>query len=214
LAIVEGQKALRFEFESAGDVEAVKSTAEACIAVCDEHGVATERGQVTFHYGWAIARLGQVEEGVSLIRAALELQRTQGGEINRPQKIACLADIHWHEGQAEEGLKAAEDGLAMSTRTGNSHYDAELWRLKGELVKLQAKTEEAESCFQNAIQIARKQSAKSLELRAATSLARLWQTQGKRKEAHRLLGETYAWFTEGFDTADLREAAALLEGLA
>ena len=92
-------------------------------------------------------------------------------------------------------------------------YDAELWRLKGELLRLQDKMIEAEQCFQKAIEISRQQSAKSLELRTATSLARLWQTQGRQKEAKQVLADVYGWFTEGFDTADLKEAASLLEDL-
>ncbi len=190
--------------------EKARQMAEACIAVCDEHGVATERGHVMFQYGWAIAELGQVEKGISIVRAALEAEHSAGGEINYPQKIACLAEIHRHAGHAEEGLKAVEDGLAFSERTGNTHYDTELWRLRGELFKMQDKTAEAECCFQKAIEIARQQSAKSLELRSATSLARLWEQQRKRTEARQVLGEIYGWFTEGFDTADLKEAASLL----
>jgi len=93
------------------------------------------------------------------------------------------------------------------------YYDAELWRLKGELLKMQEKKTEAEECFQKAVEISRHQAAKSLELRAATSLAHFWQKNGKRKEAQRLLSETYSWFTEGFDTADLQEAASLLKEL-
>jgi adenylate cyclase len=107
-------------------------------------------------------------------------------------------------------LEAVEEGLAVSNRNGEPFYDAELWRLKGELLTMQDKTSEAESCFQRAIEIARQQSARSLELRACTSLARLWQTQGKRAEARQVLSEIHAWFTEGFDTADLREATSLL----
>lgn len=190
-----------------------RQMAEACIAICDEHGVAMERGQVMFHYGWAIAELGQVENGISMIRTALDAQCARGGQINRPHKLACLAEVHCHAGQSEEGLKAVEEGLSFSRRTGNCHYDAELWRLKGEFLKMQGKTVEAEDCFQKAIEIARQQAAKSFELLASTSLARLWENRGKRKEAHQLLSDIYAWFTEGFDTADLQDAASLLKEL-
>jgi adenylate cyclase len=106
-------------------------------------------------------------------------------------------------------------------KTGERYYEAELYRLKGELTlqqsdvqSLESRVREAEGCFLKAIEIARKQQAKSLELRAVTSLARLWQTQGKRTEAHRLLSEVYNWFTEGLDTKDLQEARALLDELA
>jgi predicted ATPase len=102
----------------------------------------------------------------------------------------------------------------VSKRNGEPFYDAEVWRLKGELLKVQDKIADAECCFQKAIEIAGQQAAKSLELRASTSLARLWQKQGKRAEARQVLGAIYAWFTEGFDTVDLREAAGLLQDLA
>lgn len=193
--------------------EKAREMGEACMAICEEHGVAMERANVTFAYWWALAELGQIEKAISTMRAALDAQMATGGETNRPQYIAFLTEIYLKTGQSEEGLKAIEDGLAMSKRTGDNHYDAELWRLKGELLKKQGKTEETESCFQRAIEIARQQEAKSLELRASTSLARLWQKQGKRTEARQVLGETYAWFTEGFDTADLQEGASLLEEL-
>jgi len=193
--------------------ENARQMGEACIAICEEHGVAMERANVTFAYGWALAELGHVEEGISQIRGALDAQHATGGESNRPQYVAFLAEIYWHAGQAEEGLNAVEDGLAMSKRTGDIHYNAELWRLKGEFFKMQGKTTEAESCFQRAIEIARQQAAKSLELRACTSLARLWQKNRKPTEGQRLLSEVYSWFTEGFETADLQEAASLLKEL-
>ena len=182
-----------------------------CIAICNEHGVAQERAWVTPIYGWALAELGQVEEGISQIRAALDAQLSIGGQVARPQFLAFLAEVHWHAGELEKGLKTVEEGLATSKRTENSFYDAELLRLQGEFFMMQGKVAEAEVCFQNATQVSRQQGAKSLELRASTSLARFWQEHGKRKEAQHLLGEIYGWFTEGFDTADLKEAKALLQ---
>ena len=127
-------------------------------------------------------------------------------------------------GQAEEGLRVVDEALALVERTEERFYEAELYRLKGELLLMQenqklkgkgqkAKIEDVEECFQQAINTARRQEAKSWELRAATSLARLWQQQGKTAEARDLLAPVYDWFTEGFDTADLKEAKALLEKL-
>lgn len=164
-------------------------------------------------YGWAIAELGDIDHGLSLARSALDTQLSIGAQVARGYCQAVLAEALWHAEHTEEGLQAVADGLAVSKRNGAPFYDAELWRLKGELLKMQDKTEEAECCFQKAIEIARQQAAKSLELRAATSLARLWQTQGRRKEAQQLLGEIYGWFTEGSDTADLKEAVSLLNEL-
>ena len=119
-------------------------------------------------------------------------------------------------GCCAEGLAAIADALALVERTGERVYEAELWRIKGELL-LKAATDnaqaEAEGCYHQALEIARQQRAKAWELRAATSLARLWQQQGKIPEARQMLAEIYGWFTEGFDTADLKEAKALLEEL-
>ena len=118
-------------------------------------------------------------------------------------------------GQPEAGLAALSEALALVEKTGERYYEAELHRLKGELLLQHAAPEvsHAEACFQQALDVARRQQAKSWELRAATSLSRLWQQQGKRAEAHALLAPIYGWFTEGFDTADLQEAKALLEAL-
>ena len=119
-------------------------------------------------------------------------------------------------GRNEEGLQILADALALVDKTGERNTEAELHRLKGELLLAQSPDNhtEAETCFQYAIRIAQDQQAKSWELRAATSLARLWQRQGKPQEAHDLLALIYSWFTEGFDTADLQDAKALSEALA
>ena len=193
--------------------ERTKEIAEACIALCIEQGIATERSWAQCQYGWAIAELGEAEEGISEVRAGLDLQLSIGAGCSRPMFLATLAEVLWHAGRTEEAIQAVGDGLDASERSGERFYDAELWRLKGELLKIQKKTAEAESCFEKAIGSARQRAEKSLELRASTSLARLWQKNGKRKEAQRLLSETYSWFTEGFDTADLKEAALLLREL-
>src|SRR6266852_2164192 len=194
--------------------EKAKEIAEACIALCNEQGIPLERAWAQCPHGWALAELGQVEQGISQIRASLELQLSIGAEVAHPQFRAILAEVFWHQGRVEEGLESVEAGLEASSRHGERYYDAELWRLRGELLKLQDKMEEAESCFQKAIEVARQQATKSFELRASTSLARLWLQQDKRSEAHQLLGDIYAWFTEGFPTPDLREAEALLKEVA
>jgi predicted ATPase len=129
-----------------------------------------------------------------------------------------LAEAHGKAGQAEAGLTLLAEALAQAQRKGESWRDAELHRLRGELllhaeggVRHAALT--AEECFQQALTIARRQQAKALELRAAMRLSQLWQQQGKRDAAREVLAEVYGWFTEGFDTADLQEARALLEAL-
>jgi predicted ATPase len=127
--------------------------------------------------------------------------------------LAVLGELFWMAGRFAEGLDAIADALAVVERTGERWWEAEIWRIKGELsLKAAATTPqaEAESCYQKAIELARRQSAKSLELRASTSLARLWRQQGKIAEAEQTLAEIYGWFTEGFDAADLKDAKALL----
>jgi len=133
--------------------------------------------------------------------------------------LAWLAEAYGRAGQVEEGLNVLAEALAGAPRTGERVNEAELHRLRGELTLKsevqgsKSKVEEAEECFRRAMEIARRQSAKSLELRAVMSLARLRQQQGKKDEARQLLAEIYGWFTEGFDTVDLQEAKALLEEL-
>jgi predicted ATPase/DNA-binding winged helix-turn-helix (wHTH) protein len=195
------------------DPEKAREVGEACIALCDEQAIQLERAWAEGWYGWAIAELGETDDGISRIRSALDTQLSVGSQVARSYNLAILANALWHAGRTEEGLQAVEDGLDVSKRNGEPFYDAELWRLKGELLKMQDKTADAESCFQKAIEIARQQAAKSLELRGSTSLARLWRQQGKRNEAQQLLREIYNWFSEGFDTEDLREAESLLKDL-
>ncbi|HXV81355.1 MAG TPA: hypothetical protein VEG60_15870, partial [Candidatus Binatia bacterium] len=126
--------------------------------------------------------------------------------------FAFVAEAYGKAGRAEEGLSVVARALTRARKTGGRYYEAELHRIKGELLLWQAvpDEEQAEGCFKKAVEVARSQSAKSLELCAAMSLSRLWQRQGKKDEARRLLAEIYGWFTEGFDTADLNEAKALL----
>src|SRR5262249_30298042 len=155
-------------------------------------------------------RHGQVEEGVVLIRQGLTALNSMGAELfTRAHFLALLAEAYGKMEQIEEGLNALTEALAVIDKTGERYYEAELHRLRGELTlqstvpSPKSQVERAEECFQNAIEVAHRQQAKSLELRAAVSLSRLWKKQGKAKEAHKLLAEIYNWFTEGFDTADL-----------
>ena len=156
-----------------------------------------------------------------------------GAQIERPWFLATLAATHGKVGQVAEGFKVLAEATAVMLRTEQRNYEAELYRLKGMLTlqkfqvrgakfqvqesprsEVRSPESEAEECFLKAIAVARKQQAKSLELRAAMSLARLWQQQGKKAEARRLLAEVYNCFTEGFDTKDLQDAKALLQELA
>jgi predicted ATPase len=197
------------------EVQPTQELAEALIALCTEHGLTLYLAVGTIQRGAALTEQGREEEGIAGIREGLAAQRATGQELTRPGFLGFLAEAHGKIGQDEEGLTVLAEALALVAKTGERFYEAELYRIKGDLLLKQAapNEDEAESCFHQAIDIAQHQSAKSWELRAATSLARLWQKQGKREEARKLLADIYGWFTEGFDTGDLKEAKALLEEL-
>ena len=165
--------------------------------------------------GWALATSGHEEEGITQIRQGLAASQAMEVMEDRPYHLALLAEAFPLVGQTAEGLEALSEALATLAKSMTRWWEAELYRLRGELLLQQtvAQLEEAEVCFQQALAMARRQQAKSLELRAAMSLVRLWQRQAKQVEAHELLAPVYDWFTEGFDTADLQEAKALLEEL-
>jgi adenylate cyclase len=166
--------------------------------------------------GWALAHQGQVQEGITHITQGLTAWRVTGAKGMRLYFLALLAAAQGTQGEPAAGLTVLAEALALVDTTGERWYTPELYRLKGALLLQQSADNQAEAghCFQHALVIARTQQAKSFELRTATSLARLWQQQGKRGEARQLLGDVYGWFTEGFDTLDLKEAKAVLETLA
>jgi class 3 adenylate cyclase/predicted ATPase len=209
---------------------------EALIALCKEQGMAGGSTWGAALQGWALAEQEQGEEGIAQIRQGLVALRAGGREVGQMYFLALLAEALGKVGQVEEGLTVLAEALGFVHKTGERWYEAELYRLKGTLtlqkefkvqssefkvpspqpLKPSTQTEaeqEAESYFLKAIEIAQKQQAKSWELRTSTSLARLWQQQGKTAEAHKLLSDVYNWFTEGFDTKDLQEAKALIEEL-
>jgi adenylate cyclase len=198
------------------DVPETYELAEATIASSSEQGLGYYLSLGTFVRGWARFQQGQHEKAVDDMHRALAARRAVGGEVTRPPFLALLADAYGQMGQAEEGFSLLDEARTLMDKNGQRYYDAELHRFKGELLIAQSadNAAEAETCFQKALDVARSQQAKSLELRAATGLARLWQSQGKRQEAYGLLQPVYAWFTEGFDTADLKDAKALLDELA
>jgi predicted ATPase len=212
---------------------AAQERAEAAMTLATEQGFVEWLGAGSIVRGWALAEQGQGEEGITQMRQALAAFQAVGIEIGRAASLSWLAEAYGKEGQVEEGLTVLAEALAVVDKTRERIYEAELYRLKGQLTlqkfqvsgskfqvenslgsSVQSLESEAEECFLKAIEIARKQQAKSLELRAVVSLARLWQQQGKKEEAWQMLAEIYGWFTEGFDTKDLQEAKALLEALA
>jgi predicted ATPase len=174
--------------------------------------------------GWALAKLGQMNNGLEQMQQALSVFQTIGLSNLTPFMLAIYAEILTDSGKINEGLPIFEKALDAANHTGMHHYNAEIYRLKGETllqsiitkagtISDDCRYQEAESCFEQAIETARLQQAKSLELRAAASLARLLQHQNRHKEAHSLLLKTYQWFTEGHQTPDLQEARELLQKL-
>jgi predicted ATPase len=193
----------------------VQACAEALITLSTEQTFAQYLAIGTMQQGWVCAVQGQGQEGVRQIRQGVMAYQDTGGELFRPYWLVLLVEAYRCADQLEEGLTVLAEALTLVHKTEERWYEAELYRLKGELLLQQSfeNHSEAETCFQKAIAIAQNQSAKSWELRAATSLAKWWQSQGKRDDARELLGEIYGWFTEGFDTADLKDAKMLLDEL-
>ena len=150
------------------------------------------------------------------MRMEIESLHSIGIQMFRPYYLALLGDCCRQVGAVDEGLSVLEEAQTVAGCTGEHWWDAELHRLKGEMLLSQSRynRSEAKTCFDQALSVAHKQNAKSLELRAAMSLARLWRDQGKVQQARELLAPVYGWFTEGFDTRDLKDAKALLEELA
>ena len=196
------------------DPRTAQARAEAAIAIASEHGLPFELAYGTFARGWALANQGHMEEGVAEMRRAAGASE-ESGYATRPRWFVFLAEACARSEGPDVGLEVLAEGMALTERTGERMYEAELYRVKGELLLVQdsANTLEAEHSFRTAIEVARCQAGKSLELRATMSLAQLLDKQGKREEARTMLADIYGWFTEGFDTADLKDAKALLDEL-
>jgi predicted ATPase len=222
-----------------------RERAEVVMSLATDQGFPYALAIGTMVRGEALTHQGQVEEGIAQMQQGLAAYRAMGTELRLTWALALLAEAYGKGGQVEEGLSVLAEALATVDSTGERFYEAELYRLKGELTLNQSSVQrlvssvehphsarplrrgafrlpppsggnpqlEAEACFLKAIEIAQKQQAKSLELRAVMSLSRLWQQQGKQREAHGMLADVYGWFTEGFDTKDLQEAKALLAEL-
>ena len=195
------------------DVPAVHEQAEAAVALSTEQGFPLWAAWGTSLRGWALAMQGQGEEGMTQVRQGIAACEPPGRALLVPYSCTVLADVCDHLGHTEDGLQALAEAHPLVEQNEERWWEAEVCRLRGVLLLRQPGTPqaEAETWLQRALDVARHQEAKSLELRAAMSLSRLWHQQGKRRAAHDLLAEVYAWFTEGFDTADLQDAKALLE---
>jgi predicted ATPase len=190
--------------------------AEVALTVCTEQGFAYYLAWATIIQGWALAETGRREEGIAQMHQGLTTLQATGGGLRIPYYLTLLAKADGEAARAEEGLRLLVEASCHLDKTQERWVEAKLCRLRGDLLLAVSPDNHlaAEACFHQALDIARHQQAKSLELRAATSLARLWQSQDKRQEAYDLLSPVYEWFTEGFDTADLQEAKTLLQELA
>jgi DNA-binding SARP family transcriptional activator/predicted ATPase len=202
------------------DACALKDNADELVSLSQQSGFPGWLGTGTCFRGAALAMLGQFQEGMAQMREGMTAEQTIGVRLDLSGTLGSLAEAQAKAGQPEEGLTTLAEALALVEQTDQRHWEAELHRLRGELLLMQgdeagaeASFHQAESCFQHAVEVARRQQAKSWELRATVSLARLWREQGRVDEARQMLAEVYGWFTEGFDTPDLQEARALLEEL-
>jgi len=196
-----------------GDVVVLGEWAHELVAMATERGFPYWRAQGTIFAGWLKVRTGEAVEGISLLRSGSTAFRATGAELWAPHHNALLAEAFEIAGEIGEAVTLLDDALQIVERTGERWLEAELNREKGQLVLRQGHPVAAEGLYRKALSIARKQGAKLWELRAAVSLARLHRDQDRRAEAHDLLAPVYGWFTEGFDTPDLKEAKALLDAL-
>jgi len=186
---------------------------EAMMHLATEEGFPLFQILGTTFQGWTEALGGEVEAGITQMRQGLAAWQAMGTGMERSHLLALLAQAYTVAGRVEQGLGATAEALDFVERSGERYYEAEIQRLRGELMLQQSDENQAEDSFHRAIEVAREQQAKSWELRATVSLCRLWQEQGKGEEARQRLTEIYGWFTEGFDTPDLKDARALLEEL-
>ena len=221
-AVALAYAAMLYQFRREADL--TREAAETASVLCQEQGFPYYLAWVTIMKGWALTAQGQGKEGQAEMRRGLDAIGATGARVRQPYYLALLAEACGHTGEVGAAVKMLAEGLGAAHHHGECWQEAELHRLKGELLLgrhaprarrsppggCRTIDTQVERCFHQALAIARRQHAKSLELRAAMSLARLWRRQGKRADAHDLLAPIYLWFTEGFDTADIRDAKALL----
>jgi predicted ATPase len=191
------------------DVRGVAAHASALTALSNEHALGMWLAYATMASGWALVRRCRAKAGLEQLRNGLARLQATGTRLFAPYGLGLLAEAHQVSGDAEEARRMLDEALALVEGTGERWIEAELLRLKGEMKLMvggPAAAGEAEICFHQALDVARAQGANSWELRTATSLARLWRDEGRSAEAHDLLPPVYGWFTEGFDTADLKNA--------
>ena len=199
-----------------GDPPAARALAEEAVVISEAHGLAFIGAMASMFEGWARTREGELDEGMAQMRRGLAAQLAIGAELARPYWLWLLAEACQRTGAAREGLALLDDADAAVEHTHDRYWEAEIHRLRGRLLLATAEPAapaSAEACYRRALEVARQQGARSLELRAAVSLSRLWQAADRHGEARELLASIYERFTEGLDRPELREAAALLDEL-
>jgi predicted ATPase len=202
--------------QACGDRLAVKAHVEENAALAREQEFSPRRAQADFLRGWLLVEEGDSEAGVAQMLQALAIQQSKGVSGRwMPQYVSLLGRVLAQLGRYSEALNILDKAIAITLQAGGRYYEAELYRVKGELLLSGEAVDErhSEQCFRHSLNVSHSQSAKSLELRAAMSMSRLWKSQGKKTEAQNLLTAVYGWFTEGFDTYDLKQAKLLLEEL-
>jgi predicted ATPase len=223
---------LAFALYGAAQLHQMRRAADMTLAYAQQlHTLAGEQGlpfwQATgaILHGWALAFQGHGEESLRQVRQGFAAYQTTGADLGRPYVLAILAEAYGRAGQPERALRALDEALAAAHHSAERYFEAEVYRLRGELWWWQARQDlgsglatlrlkEAEESLQRALAVARRQAAKSLELRVAMSISCIWQTQGRQADSRLLLSEIVAGFSEGFDTADLQEARGFLAALA
>jgi predicted ATPase len=199
-----------------GEIAPCLERADSAFALATQQMLPHFTAQAQVPFGWALVKAGRAEEGLARLRSGIGSQQAIDANVARLRSLSLLADACLEMGRIEEGLSAVREALAGGEATAVRYYEAEMYRLKGELLLAAGEPDKewAEASFRKAIATACTQQSKSFELRAATSLARLLARQGKREEARAHLAPIYAWFTEGFGTQDLKGAKAVLDELA
>jgi predicted ATPase len=197
------------------DVATVREHADAAVVLATEQGFPIWVGMATALRGWALATEGKSEEGLVQLQEGIAAWQAVGAGVWRPSYCTMLAEAFAFLGKPEDALQMLDEAQSSAEATEERWWEAEICRFRGVLLLEHAVASQAEveTWFRRALDVARTQQGKSLELRAATSLARLWRGQGKHSEARDLLAPIYGWFTEGFNTVDLQDAKALLDGL-
>jgi predicted ATPase len=209
-------------YQLRGEDDTALTLIESSLARAVEQGLPYWEARGRFMQGLVLAKQGHGAEGIAQMRRGLAAMQTTGAGLNRAYFLAQLAEAYAQAGQSDTGLAMVAEALELGDKSGEHWWEAELHRLQGVLLLVQQgindqppanslRVAEAERCLQQALTIARRQQARALELRAVMSLSRLWRRQGRNAEARRLLVESYNWFTEGFDTADLQAAQGLLD---